>query len=339
MLLANSQTLRVLKRALCALCQSIQIHVISSRRRGSRNGNCDRVPPPPSVDTVFEDRGAVVRSLSEIFRQSAGPAQALGAGRRFLIRNLNTIGPVSSSRNRMGRMRFRPARSGLPPPVRAPPIQPGFSTERLHEDPGLDYPGTRCGSARRRRQEGAMAEARPKVLIPLAPGVEELEAVAAISILRRAGCEVVTATVGGESLTGRSGVALQADRDLSELRGETWDLIVIPGGGPGVARLRRDENLRRILERHVEARRETAAVCAGPLVLADLGLLKNRRAACHASVEESLGGARIVNLPVVEDGFITTSRGAGTAVEFALRLVRRLVGWEMEEEVRRQIHA
>jgi 4-methyl-5(b-hydroxyethyl)-thiazole monophosphate biosynthesis len=179
-----------------------------------------------------------------------------------------------------------------------------------------------------------------RVLVPLADGVEEIEAVCVVDILRRAGCEVVTASVGEKQVTGRTGIGLVADTTWDEAAGQKWDLVVVPGGGPGVARLRKDARVREVLREQGERGGEVAAICAGPLVLADAGLLASRKVACHESAEEEVSRrARVIHLPVVEDGPVTTSRGPGTALEFALRLVRRLCGVEVEDQIRRQIHA
>jgi 4-methyl-5(b-hydroxyethyl)-thiazole monophosphate biosynthesis len=184
----------------------------------------------------------------------------------------------------------------------------------------------------------AMANAK-RVLVPVARGVEEIEAVAVIDILLRAGCHVVTASVGDTQIVGAHGIRFGADRRMTEVLQESWDLVVIPGGMENVNTLRKDPDLRNLLRQRAAKHLDVAAICAGPLVLADAGLLKDKRITCHASVEEELAGARVVQLPVVEDGPLITSRGPGTAVEFALHLVRRLAGPIVEEEVRRQIHA
>lgn len=184
-----------------------------------------------------------------------------------------------------------------------------------------------------------MSDTSKKVLVPLADGVEEIEAVAVVDILRRAGCDVVTASVDGPELKSRCGTRLVADAQFADVSGQSWDLVVIPGGGPGVERLRGMEEIRRLVRDQVEKGRLLGAICAGPRVLSDAGLLARRRATCHASAEDDMENVRIVHIPVVEDGWIVTSRGPGTAVEFALRLVRRLLGQDVEDEVRRQIHA
>jgi 4-methyl-5(b-hydroxyethyl)-thiazole monophosphate biosynthesis len=184
-----------------------------------------------------------------------------------------------------------------------------------------------------------MSDKAKRVLVPLAHGVEEIEAVAIIDILLRGGCHVVAAGAGGTAIQGAHGIRLGADCRLTEVMGEHWDLVVIPGGIEHVNRLRQETDLRRLLRDRHANQLDTAAICAGPLVLADAGLLRERRAACHAGIEDELAGTRIVQLPVVEDGPLITSRGPGTAVEFALRLVRRLCGPMAEEDVRRRIHA
>jgi 4-methyl-5(b-hydroxyethyl)-thiazole monophosphate biosynthesis len=184
-----------------------------------------------------------------------------------------------------------------------------------------------------------MSDATKRVLVPLADGVEEIEAVAVVDILRRAGCDVVTASVDEMEVKARCGTRLVADTKFSDVAGRSWDLVVIPGGGPGVERLRGMPEIRHLVQDQVEKGRLVGAICAGPRILADAGLLDGKRAACHASAEEGMEKARIVTLPVVEDGWIVTSRGPGTAVEFALRLVRRLLGQGVEDEVRKQIHA
>jgi 4-methyl-5(b-hydroxyethyl)-thiazole monophosphate biosynthesis len=171
-----------------------------------------------------------------------------------------------------------------------------------------------------------------RVLCLLVPGFEEIEAVAPVDLLRRAGAEVVLASVTGEKLlTGRSQVTLETDVALSDVAPSDFDLLLIPGG-PGFRALRADGRPAQLARAQAEGGRPVAAICAAPTVLADAGLLAGRRYTAHFSVhdelEEALGEER-----VVEDGPIITSRGAGTAVEFGLALVRRLFGSEKADEV------
>ncbi len=166
----------------------------------------------------------------------------------------------------------------------------------------------------------------PRVLCPLAPGFEEIETVAPVDLLRRAGAEVVLAALTPERwVAGRCGVVVQADAFLSEAEGQHWDLLLIPGG-PGVSALRADGRAARWARALVDAGRPVAAICAAPTVLADAGLLSaGRRFTAHFSVQGELPQA-MANERVVVDGLLITARGAGTAVEFGLALVRRLFG-------------
>jgi len=177
-----------------------------------------------------------------------------------------------------------------------------------------------------------------RVLCLLMPGFEEIETVAPVDLLRRAGAEVILASVTGEPVvTGRCNIAIRADAALSEVAHQPFDLLLIPGG-PGVKALRQDGRAADLARTYVQQGKPVAAICAAPTVLADAGLLAGRRFTAHASVQgelpQALGTAR-----VVEDGLIITSRGAGTAVDFGLALVRRLFGPAAADQVARAIMA
>jgi 4-methyl-5(b-hydroxyethyl)-thiazole monophosphate biosynthesis len=165
----------------------------------------------------------------------------------------------------------------------------------------------------------------PTVLVPLAEGFEEIEAFAPVDLLRRAGVEVVTAALGeGIHVTGRSGITAHADITLAAVLGRDFDLIFLPGGA-GVKHLRADARVRELVLKQHAAGRWLAAICAAPAVLHDCGLLTGRRYTAHFSVANELP-AILANEKVVTDGKITTSRGAGTAVDFGLHLVALLTG-------------
>jgi len=181
-----------------------------------------------------------------------------------------------------------------------------------------------------------------RVLCLLAPGFEEIETVTPVDLLRRAGAEVVVASVNGERLvTGRSNLTLQADVSLAAVMEETpeaeFDLLLIPGG-PGVKALRADGRAALLAKAYAEAGKLLGAICAAPTVLADAGLLAGKRFTAHFSVREDLPAAVDAG-PVVSDGEIVTSRGAGTALEFGLELVRRLFGEEKAREIAASIMA
>lgn len=177
-----------------------------------------------------------------------------------------------------------------------------------------------------------------RVLCLVADGVEELELIAPVDVLRRAGAEVVMAAVGdGIHVTGRNGIVLHADALLGDLDAGTFDLLLIPGGA-AVAKLRTDGRPAELVSAFVTANKPVAAICAGPLVLEDAGLLDGKRFTAHFSVANELPAAQ-TGERVMEDGLIITSRGAGTALEFGLALVDRLFGEAKEEEIARAIMA
>jgi len=177
-----------------------------------------------------------------------------------------------------------------------------------------------------------------RVLCLLADGVEELELVAPVDVLRRAGAEVTLAVVGeGQCVTGRNGLVLQGEVSLDEVADQDFDLLLIPGGA-AVATLRQDGRPAALAKRFAESGKLIAAICAGPLVLEDAGLLEGRRFTAHASAVNELPGAQ-TGERVVEDGLLITARGAGTALEFGLALVDRLFGPEREDQIARDIMA
>ena len=180
---------------------------------------------------------------------------------------------------------------------------------------------------------------KKRVLCLLADGVEELELVAPVDVLRRAGAEVVLAVLGDNfTVTGRNGLVLHGEARLDDgLDAADFDLLLIPGG-PAVAALRQDGRPATLARDFVAAGKPVAAICAGPLVLHDAGLLAGKRFTAHSSVADELPGAQ-TGERVLEDGLLVTSRWAGTALEFGLALVDRLFGEAKEEEIARAIMA
>lgn len=177
-----------------------------------------------------------------------------------------------------------------------------------------------------------------RVLCLLAPGFEEIETVTPVDLLRRAGAEVVMASVNGaECVTGRSGLTLQADAALSDVAERDFDLLLLPGG-PGVKALRADGQASRLAVSYAAAGKPVAAICAAPTILHDAGLLEKRRFTAHFSVQAELPSPAAEDR-VVTDGEIITSRGAGTALDFGLALVERLFGPEKRAEIARAVMA
>ena len=172
-----------------------------------------------------------------------------------------------------------------------------------------------------------------KVLVPIADGTEELEAVSIIDVLRRAGADVTVASVSGLQITASRGTKLVADKLISECLDEAYDLIALPGGIPGAEHLRDSEELTGLLKKHRAQDRYLGAVCAAPaVVLEHHGLVGGRRITAHPGFINALQNKDAVESRVVMDGELVTSRGAGTAVEFALALVELLYGREKADE-------
>ncbi len=169
-----------------------------------------------------------------------------------------------------------------------------------------------------------MADVR--VLVPLAPGFEEIEAVTIIDVLRRAGAEVTVAGLKEASVEGSHGIRMTADARLAEVCDRAFDLVVLPGGMPGAANLRDDDRVQQVLQTTAQAGRWVAAICAAPIALSSAGLLRGRSATSYPSFGDQLEVATYREERVVVDGNVVTSRGPGTALAFALELVRLLFG-------------
>ena len=175
----------------------------------------------------------------------------------------------------------------------------------------------------------------PSVLVPLAHGFEDLEAVTIVDILRRAGIAVVTAGLEPGLVLGSRGTRVQPDATLDDALAMDYDLVALPGGLPGADHLRDDPRIRALLLKMAASGKHTAAICAAPMALAAAGLLDGKRATAYPGVLDNL------DLPhtdkrrdaVVVDGKVVTSRGPGTAMDFALTLIEILVGREKRDQV------
>ncbi|MFZ4396107.1 MAG: DJ-1 family glyoxalase III [Kiritimatiellia bacterium] len=173
-----------------------------------------------------------------------------------------------------------------------------------------------------------------KALVLLAEGVEEMEAVIVIDVLRRTGVEVVSAATGPAiEVTASRGVRLIADALLSETSSADFDALLIPGGAGGSRLLARDPQVLGLIRSYVLAGKLVAAVCAGPLVLHAAGVLRGVRFTCHPAARAQLPGVEIDSARVVADGNFITSQGPGTSMEFALAIARRLVGEKQAAQV------
>jgi 4-methyl-5(b-hydroxyethyl)-thiazole monophosphate biosynthesis len=173
-----------------------------------------------------------------------------------------------------------------------------------------------------------------KVLVPIADGTEEIEAVCLIDVLRRAETSVIVASVNELQITASRGVKLVADKLIADCVHENYDLVVLPGGMPGAENLRDSKELEEILRRQKEEGRLFGAICASPaVVLQHHGLLSQHKATCHPNFVSRLENTDLVESRVVVDGTCVTSRGPGTALEYALKLVELLYGEDKAKEV------
>jgi 4-methyl-5(b-hydroxyethyl)-thiazole monophosphate biosynthesis len=173
------------------------------------------------------------------------------------------------------------------------------------------------------------------VLVPLAAGCEELEAVTIIDLLVRAGVEVVTAGLEEGPVTASRGVVIVPQTSLDEALKRDYDMVVLPGGMPGAEHLKNDSRIAGLLKSMAESGKFTAAICAAPTVLANAGLLGGKRATSYPGFLDkmALPDVDYVSEPVVQDGKIITSRGPGTAMDFALTLIEQLEGKAKRDEV------
>ena len=172
-----------------------------------------------------------------------------------------------------------------------------------------------------------------RVLIPLADGVEELEAVTLIDVLRRSGVQVTSAALKDDlTVRGSRGVCVLADEAWSSLDLSSFDALVLPGGGKGTEALAADARVVDAVRSFAESDKLVAAICAAPTVLAKAGVLKHCRATCYPTCAEALG-ASYDDAPVIADGNIITSQGPGTALLFSLVLIKHLVGEQAAQQV------
>ncbi len=181
----------------------------------------------------------------------------------------------------------------------------------------------------------------PQVLIPFTQGVEEIELVAVVDILRRASIEVSMASLDGKPVIGRSGITIHVDAKLDEIVNQKWDMLVLPGGLPNADLLKGNPNVQKVARALSKQGKYVAAICAAPAALAHFGLLDDKQATSHPCAQQALEQhvRSYQQQAVVEDGAIITSRGAGTAIVFALHLVARLTDQQTADDIKAAILA
>ncbi|MGL4519841.1 MAG: DJ-1 family glyoxalase III [Phocaeicola sp.] len=173
------------------------------------------------------------------------------------------------------------------------------------------------------------------VYLFLAEGFEEIEAISPIDILRRAGVEVKTVSIGAtKAVCGANGITVTADCLFEEMGADAADMLVLPGGMPGATNLDAHVGLGELILNYNEAGKPLAAICAAPLVLGKRGLLKGKKATCYPGFENFLEGATYTAALVEKDGTIITGKGPGAAFAFAFAIVEELCGPEMVAQLK-----
>ena len=175
------------------------------------------------------------------------------------------------------------------------------------------------------------------VLLPLAKGFEELEAVALTDVMRRGGIDVRLAYIGdelhGDLITGANGITIKADTSIDSVIVDDFDMIVLPGGWGGTYALAENARVQELL-REFKEKKIVGAMCAAPYALKKAGVLGDRYTAYPGAVEEIDHPGYVADEKVVEDGNVITSQGPGTAVCFGLAIVKRLVGEETAQQIK-----
>ena len=180
------------------------------------------------------------------------------------------------------------------------------------------------------------------VYVFLADGFEEIEALTPVDLLRRAGVDARTVSIypGRSDVTGARKITVRADMTIDEAKPQKEDIIVLPGGMPGTVNLLECDDLMKTVDDHNAEGGRIAAICAAPArILGSKGLLRGKKATCYPGMEDLLEGATAVTDSVITDGNITTSRGLGTAVDFACELIAIVCGKERADEIRASVVA
>ena len=170
----------------------------------------------------------------------------------------------------------------------------------------------------------------------MAEGFEDVEALAPVDILRRGGQEIVMVSItGSEYVTSAHGVTLKTDALFDDVDLADADLLMLPGGMPGAKNLDEHEGVRAALVRHAEQQKLIGAICAAPMVLGHLGLLRGKRATCYPGFETELEGATYTAEPCTADGNIITGKGPGASFAYAYRLLEEFKGAGVVEELKK----
>ncbi|GAB4274420.1 MAG: DJ-1/PfpI family protein [Candidatus Rifleibacteriota bacterium] len=180
-----------------------------------------------------------------------------------------------------------------------------------------------------------------KVVVLMAPGFEEMELTITVDILRRAEIEVVIATIGNDlsAVTGSRGISMLPDRQISRIRPQDFDMVVLPGGIEGTKNLAASPEVIELIRQMHALDKYVAAICAAPAVLVKAGICQGRNATSHPAAKEYMEGVNYLEERVVKDGKLITSRAAGTTFEFAFALMKELLSDEAVQNVNKGVMA
>nr|MBQ8244963.1 DJ-1/PfpI family protein [Oscillospiraceae bacterium] len=171
----------------------------------------------------------------------------------------------------------------------------------------------------------------------LGTGFEETEAIAPLDLLRRAGLQVMTVGLNGKIIKGSHGIGVEADMTIDQLDLTDLEMVILPGGLGGVASIRGCEKAMEAIQFAADNGKYTAAICAGPTILAQLGITDGKKATCYPGCEAQMGSAIMVDAAAVTDGSCITGTSAGCAIPFGLALIAALKGREAAEAIEKQI--
>ncbi len=179
-----------------------------------------------------------------------------------------------------------------------------------------------------------------KIIVPLAEGFEEIEAVTIVDVLRRAEIEVITAFLDKNPVIGSHDIQVMADKNINDIEFNDLDGIILPGGMPGSENLKNSKTIIELIKKAYANNKLISAICAAPMVLGHAGILQEKNATCFPGFEVELKGAKHVKKPIVTDGNIITGSAAGSAFQFALEIVNRLKGKDimMTLKEKMQVH-
>ena len=171
----------------------------------------------------------------------------------------------------------------------------------------------------------------------LGTGFEETEAIAPLDLIRRAGLEIQTVGLNGKIIYGSHGIGVEADITIEELNATDLEMVILPGGLGGVASIKACDKALDVIRAAYESDKYTAAICAGPTILAQLGITDGKKATCYPGCESQMGNAEMVNAAAVTDGKVITGTSAGCAVPFGLALIAALKGQDAADAIAKQI--